>query len=130
MAKRDRASRSSHRPGGQGPSRFRKTGETSASEAAYVTDGSPDVDIDAAVETVESGYTEMAIDETAPATTKSRRTRRPTKARADSLQVRAAAEDSFVREDLRRISVVSVILIIGLAVAWVLFYAMDLLGLY
>jgi hypothetical protein len=46
------------------------------------------------------------------------------------LTSRAAAEDAFVREDLRRIGAVSFILIIGLALAWVLFYAMDLLGLY
>jgi hypothetical protein len=35
-----------------------------------------------------------------------------------------------VREDLRRIAVVSAILIGGLAVAWFLFVVLDLLGLY
>ena len=35
-----------------------------------------------------------------------------------------------MREDLRRIAVVSAILVAGLAVAWVLIVFLDLLGLY
>jgi hypothetical protein len=129
VAKRVRGSRSSHRPGGQGPSRT-KTDEASISDPALAPDASAGVDIDAAVGTVEAGYTELAIDESAVPATKTRRVRRTTKARSDSLSVRAAAEDAFVREDLRRIGVVSLVLVIGLAVAWLLFVAMDLLGLY
>jgi hypothetical protein len=130
VAKRPRASRASHRPGGQGPTRSRKSGDTSMSDAAYGPETSSGADIDAAVETVESGYSELMVDETTPATTRTRRVRRSIKARADSLPVRAAAEDAFVREDLRRIGIVTVVLVIGLAVAWVLFFAMDVLGLY
>lgn len=120
MAKRVRGSRSSHRPGGQGPSRTTKTDQAASSDA----------DIDLAVETVETGYTELAIDESPAAPAKPRRARRSERARADSLPARAAAEDAYVREDLRRIGVVSLILVIGLAVAWVLFVPMDLLSLY
>lgn len=130
MAKRVRGSRSNYRPGGQGPSRTTKTDETGANDAVFDSEMAAGADIDAAVETVEAGYTELAVEETAAPTTKSRRARRSTRARADSLPSRAAAEDAFVREDLRRIGAVSLILVIGLAVAWVLFYVMDLLGLY
>ena len=126
MAKRVRESRSSHRPGGYGPSRTKKSDEETTSAAGSESTA----DMDAAVDTVEGSYTEIAIEETAPATTKARRTRRAPKVKADSLGARVAAENVYVREDLRRIGVVSVVLIVGLALAWVLFYAMDLLGLY
>lgn len=131
MPKRVRGSRSStHRPGGQGPSRVRRSGETSASEQDARWGDVVGADIDGAVEAVEGGYTEFALDEAPPSATKSRRTRRTPKVRADGLRVRATAEDAFVREDLRRIGLVSIVLVVGLAVAWALFYAMDLLGLY
>lgn len=123
MAKRVRGSRSAHRPGGQGPSRTSKNDASSA-------EASVDVDIDAAVESVGTEYTELALEETAPAPVKSRRTRRATKVKADSLQARSAAEDVYVREDLRRIGVVSVILVVSLMVAWVIFAFMDVLSLY
>ncbi len=48
----------------------------------------------------------------------------------DSLQARVAAENVYVREDLRRIATVSGILVAGLAVAWFLFVILDLFGLY
>ena len=127
MAKRVR-SRSAHLPGGQGPSRTKKSSEDDATTTSAASEAT--TDIDSAVETVESTYTEISVDEAAPATTKRRRTRRPSKVKADSLEARVAAENVYVREDLRRIGVVSVVLIVGLAAAWVLFYAMDLLSLY
>jgi hypothetical protein len=127
VAKRVRGSHSTHRPGGQGPSRNKKTGEEMSSDAGTTA---PVADIDGALQTVESSYTEIAIDESAPAPRTSRRARRSTKAKSDSLDGRVAAENVYVREDLRRIGVVSVVLVVMLAVAWVLFYAMDLLGLY
>jgi hypothetical protein len=129
VAKRVRESRSTHRPGGQGPSRTKKNGDEAATSAAG-SEATADADIDAAVDSVDASYTELAIEEAAPATTKSRRSRRAPKVKADSLTARVAAENVYVREDLRRIGVVSVVLLTGLAVAWVLFYAMDILGLY
>lgn len=130
MAKRVRGSRSSHRPGGHGPSRTSKTSNTDSAAASDVSDVAVDADIDAAVESVGAEYTELAIEETAPKPVKARRTRRASKVKADSLQARSAAEDVYVREDLRRIGIVSVVLVAGLAVAWVIFVAMDVLNLY
>lgn len=129
MAKRVRGGRSNYRPGGQGPSRATKTAETPG-DGDGIGAQTPVADIDAAVGTVEAEYTELALEEPGAPVARSRRARRSTRVRADSLTSRAAAEDAFVREDLRRIGAVSIILIIGLALAWVLFYAMDLLGLY
>jgi hypothetical protein len=126
VAKRVRGSGSSYRPGGQGPSRTKKSDEATTSDA----DSESTADIDGAVETVETSYTEIALEETAPTSTKRRRTRRAPKAKSDSLSARSAAENVYVREDLRRIGVVSVVLVVMLALAWVLFYAMDVLGLY
>ncbi len=129
MAKRVRGSRSTHRPGGQGPSRTKKTTDEAAA-ANEVSDVAADVDIDDAVESVATEYTEIAIEEAAPAPTTRRRTRRAPKVKADSLEARVAAENIYVRADLRRIGIVSVILVTGLVVAWVLFVVMDLLSLY
>ena len=55
---------------------------------------------------------------------------RRVKVRADSLEARVAAEDVYVREDLRRIAVVSSILIASLLVAWVVLVLLDVFGLY
>jgi hypothetical protein len=60
----------------------------------------------------------------------SARSRRRVTVKADSLQARVAAENVYVREDLRRIAVVTGILLAGLAVCWVLFVLLDLLDLY
>jgi len=89
----------------------------------------PVADIDAAVEMVAMGSTELEIEERAPAP-RARKARRGVKVRADSLGARAAAENTWVTEDLRRIGLVSLVLVAGLLVAWVLFVPMDLAGLY
>lgn len=73
---------------------------------------------------------ETAAVEPAPPTRRSRQERRRTRTRPDDLEARMASENVWVREDLRRIGVVSVVLLASLAVAWVLFVAVDLLGLY
>jgi hypothetical protein len=130
VAKRVRGSRSTHRPGGQGPSRTSKTSDAATTAAGDESDASIDANIDATVESVAAEYTELAIDETATPTTKPRRTRRSTKVKADSLQARSAAEDVFVREDLRRIGIVSAVLIAALIAAWVVFVVMDVLNIY
>ncbi|MEX1294656.1 MAG: hypothetical protein AB1Z67_00660 [Candidatus Limnocylindrales bacterium] len=48
----------------------------------------------------------------------------------DDLASRAAAETAWVRGDLRRIGVVSIVLVTLLAVSYVLFGMLDVLGLY
>ena len=134
MAKRVR-SRSAHRPGGQGPSRSKKTNDdtTSSTDAAS---GSGQADIDGAVETVSGEYTEISLEEapaaaaTATGSTRRRRTRRSARAQAESLEGRSAAENVWVRADLRRIGIISVILLVSLAIAYIVFVVMDVLNLY
>jgi hypothetical protein len=76
-------------------------------------------------------YSEIAGDPALPsATTSSRRTRRRTKARPNDLTARASAETVWVRADLRRIGIVSAILLVALGLAWVVFVVTDVLGLY
>lgn len=128
MAKRVR-SRSARRPGGQGPSRAKKTSDASTSAHEGVSQATTDADI----ETTDAEYTEIAVEQaTTPtaATSSRRRSRRRTKSRPDDLAARAAAENVWVREDLHRIGIVSAILLVALAVAWVVFVAMDVLNLY
>ena len=132
MAKRVR-SRGSYRPGGQGPSRTK----TTAPDAS-------DPGSDAIVEDV--AYDEVEVDEMAaaavasttsaqPAATTegrrpSRRERRRPRGRTDELAARATAESTWVQDDLRRIGVITVILVVALVVAWVVFGYLDILGLY
>jgi hypothetical protein len=57
--------------------------------------------------------------------------RRTSKRRtSEELSARGAAEDAWIREDLRRIGVISLVLLALLAACWVVFGAMDVLGLY
>jgi hypothetical protein len=56
--------------------------------------------------------------------------RRSSRATAESLEGRAAAEQVWVRDDLRHIGIISAVLFIGLAIAWILFVPRNLLGLY
>ena len=60
MAKRTRASRSARRPGGQGPSRNKKTG----AETSSATTTEPEV---SSAEEIGADYQEVAVDETAAA---------------------------------------------------------------
>ena len=141
MAKKVRVARSSHRPGGQGPSRSKKTAGAAAGASAQAAGASVGSELETAtegIETVEAEYTEITLADPQPATgttpvaatTKRRRTRRRNKSKADDLTARVAAENVWVREDLRRIGIISVVLLAALAVAWILFYAMDVLSLY
>ena len=132
MAKRVRGKRAAYRPGGQGPSRSgRAADDASSGETAFEPAAA---DIDDAIDVVAGEYTEVTLAEAepaaAPGTTKRRRTRRSARAQAESLEGRAAAENIYVREDLRRIGVISGILFAGLAIAWVLFVALDILDVY
>ena len=145
MAKRTRASRSARRPGGQGPSRTKKT---SGSETSPETLEDQAV---SAAEDIGASYSEVEVDEVAAAavaaatttqataTTEApaggrrsrRRASRSTKRKSqDDLASRAGAETVWVREDLRRIGVVSVVLIAALAIAYVVFGVIDILGIY
>lgn len=130
MAKRIRGSRSAHRPGGQGPIRIRRTLDAPASPGTGVMATARQTDIDEAIELVELQTTEITIDEASPIVAPTPRQRRGVRVKADSLQARVAAENVYVREDLRRIGVVSAILISGLLLAWILFVPLDLLNLY
>lgn len=107
-----------------------------------------------AAEDIGAGYAEVEVDEVAaaailaatatpeegpdpsdaigPAPAGRRADRRRTAKRrtAEELSARAAAEDAWVRADLRRIGVISLVLLAVLAASWVVFGAMDVLGLY
>jgi hypothetical protein len=88
--------------------------------------------VDAAIDSVlyESAYdAELTIAEpaTAAVATKPRRTAR---VKADSLDARIAAESIYVREDLRRILLVSVVLFAVLAICWFVFVFLNVLDLY
>lgn len=126
MAKRVRGKRSAYRPGGQGPSRTRET------ESAERDVRSPDIDaiIDASGEPIEVAPSETPVAAPAVSSRKAKTARRSARARAESLEGRAAAEESWVRADLRSITLISVALIVALAIAWVLFVAMDVASLY
>ena len=142
MAKRTRASRSAHRPGGQGPNRTKKT---SGEESSSATPAESEV---STAEDIGASYSEVEVDEVAAAavaaattteatqqTTKGKRSRkravRTAKRKSqDDLAARAAAETVWVREDLRRIGVVSLVLFVALAVAYVVFGMLDVLNLY
>ncbi len=142
MAKRTRASRSARRPGGQGPSRTKKTGAEQSSATP------PESQVSSA-EDIGASYQEVGVDEVAAAAVAAtakpapseegltgRRARRRSRGRSakkkgqEDLASRAAAETVWVREDLRRIGIVSIVLIAALAVAYVVFGMLDVLSLY
>ncbi len=130
MAKKVHGVSSTHRPGGQGPSRNKKTSDAAAAEGA--SEATTDVN-----EPIDAEYSEITPEEpvavataAAPAESKRRRSRRRTRVKSDDLASRATAEDVWVRADLRRIGIVSVVLVAALAVSWVVFYLMDVLSLY
>ena len=139
MAKRVRGSRSAHRPGGQGPGRTGRTSNDPAADAQAAYGSEP---VDELV--TDASYVEVEVDEEAAAAVAQtsrpvtpaepvpsrRRAGRKAKQRPDDLAARVAAENVWIREDLRRIAVISLVLLAGLAVAWVLFGMLDLLGLY
>ena len=146
MAKRTQASRSAHRPGGQGPSRAKKTSGTEPSSGNPV-----DAEVSAA-EDIGATYSDVEVDEVAaaavaaaatsqateapPAAKSGRRVRRRAartskkKRNQDDLAARSAAETVWVRADLRRIGIVSIVLFVALAVAYVIFGVVDVLNLY
>lgn len=146
MAKRVRGNRSAYRPGGQGPGGTKQTSEgatsasddlTAATESDEIVGGvtGDEVEVDeAAVAALAAATPPTATSEPTPKReskrARRRERRRSTKQRSDDLAARAAAENVWVREDLRRIGIVSVILLVALALAWVVFGMLDVLSLY
>ena len=127
VAKRVRGKRSAaYKPGGQGPSRDKDSGGAQTAP--------PTLDVDAAIEDVTDAQivetTEIAVAEPAATPRKRKGARRSARARAESLAGRAAAEESWVREDLRNIGMITVVLLVGLLVAWILFVPMNLGSFY
>ena len=130
MAKRVRGSHSTHRPGGHVPAREQKPLATPTIASSTSANPAWDSDIDQAIDSVILETTEVTIEDPVVPAQATVRARKRVTVKADSLQARVAAENVYVREDLRRIAVVSAILVAGLAVAWVLIVLLDLLGLY
>lgn len=130
MAKRVRGSHSTHRPGGFAPVRQpRPTTTSGTAPLAPLTPGWG-TDIDDAMDPFVVETTEVTIADPVAPTQVAARSRRRVTVKADSLEARVAAENVYVREDLRRIAVVTGILVAALAVCWVLFVLLDLLDLY
>ena len=144
MAKRVRGSRSAHRPGGQGPSRTRK----SLSDAANATADDAAVLEPELVDDVTYSEVGVEVDEVAAAAVAAvateaqpgqeqtprrparRERRRSAKQRTEDLTARGGAESVWVRADLRRIGLVSVVMLALLAASWVIFGVLDVLSLY
>jgi hypothetical protein len=77
----------------------------------------------------DASYDELTFQE--PATpVVATKPRRGVRVKADSLDERIAAESIYVRDDLRRILFVSAVLFAALAVCWLLFVFLNVLGLY
>jgi hypothetical protein len=97
-----------------------------------VTYSEVDVEVDevaaAAVAAVATGV--PAGEEQTSRRTPRRDRRRSAKQRTDDLTARGAAESVWVRADLRRIGLVSLVLLALLAAAWVIFGVLDVLSLY
>lgn len=143
MAKRTRASRSAHRPGGQGPTRAKKTSDAETSSPASrpadvstaedINVNDSEVEVDEVAAAAVAASTATAASEEPPTGRRSRRRakgRTSKKRNQNDLASQATAEDVWVRADLRRIAVVSVILVVALALAYVVFGVMDVLNLY
>jgi hypothetical protein len=130
VAKRVRGSHSTHRPGGHVPVRAQKPPATPTAASSTSPNPAWDADIDQAIDSVILETTEVTIEDPVVPVPAAGRTRKRVTVKSDSLQARVSAENVYVREDLRRIAVVSAILVAGLAVAWVLIVLLDVLGLY
>ncbi len=116
----------------RGPTRSKKSTDDTLGSPEDVAGVAADVNPEVSGDAMVAEYTEVSAEQAAPAAggRRTRQARRRAKSRPDDLAARAAAEDVWVRADLRRIGVVSAILVAGLAVAWVVFVMLDVLGLY
>jgi len=125
VAKRVRGQRTSHRIGGQAVSSRRPADAAPTGS----TDPIP-ADVDAAIDSVlyEASYDELTLEE--PTGVVAAKARRGVRVKSDSLNARIAAESIYVRQDLRRILLVSAVLFTALAVCWVVFVFLNVLDLY
>lgn len=128
MAKRQRGSRSAHRPGGYGPTRAPRsaTGTRPADAAgiAAVPAASPAAASPARPSTPSPAVAASASRSTPP------KARVRTRQRGDTLAARVAAEESWISDDLRRIAIISGALVLSLLLAWFLLVVLNLSGLY
>jgi hypothetical protein len=129
LAKRVRGQRSTHRPGGVGPARLDREStvvrRTLATPSAAPTDpggsGSDATVVPGPVPTSSATRTSsLAL----------RDARSRTRLRSGGLEQKASAEAGWVTEDLRRIAVISAIMLAGLALAWVLLVLVGLGDFY
>jgi len=105
--------------------------EASSAEDVGASYSEVEVDQVAAAAVAATAASDQPAEEPASGRRTRRRAARTSKRRSrDDLTSRAAAETLWVREDLRRIGIVSVVVMAGLAVAYVVFGALDVLNLY
>ena len=125
MAKRVRGQRTTHRPGRVGPARPDREPTTRISSTGAVTPiAAPSTTRVAAP----SGPVVGTASAGALAATRDPRAR--TRLRSSGLDQKAAAETEWVTDDLRRIGVISAIMVAGLALAWVLLVVVGLGDFY
>jgi hypothetical protein len=126
LAKRVRGQRSTHRPGGVGPARIDR--DPSAIRRTVTTPGAaPAASL---VTDADAGPTAARRSAAGPTAIAARDTRTRTRLKAGGLEQKAAAEAAWVTEDLRRIAVISAIMLAGLALAWVVFVLVGLGDFY
>jgi hypothetical protein len=135
LAKRNRGSRSAHRPGGQAPVRTAAPARP-ASPASPASAGTPptggtaisaSTQLDAAVATTNAG---QAARPASPASV-ARSTPGRAKVKPNSLlAARAADEYVYIGADLRRIAIVAAGLISTLLVLWLVLVVANISGLY
>jgi hypothetical protein len=139
VAKRVRGPRSTHRPGGQGPSRVSREERATPSGRSAVQAPEPAVGTASVParppDTVspEVPAPPAPRPRTAPRTeaaASARVSRTRSRARADSLASRASAELVYVTDDLRRIAVVSLVMLVVFGVIWLLLAVIDPLSVY
>ena len=88
----------------------------------------PTVPVDARIDAMPSVPMAAAAGATALGTTRGLRPR--TRLRSSGLDQKAAAETEWVTDDLRRIGIISAIMLAGLALAWVLLVVVGLGDFY
>jgi hypothetical protein len=124
LAKRVRGQRTTHRPGRVGPARPDREPTTRISSTGAIAPiAAPSTSRVAAPAPVVGTASAGAL-----AATRDPRVR--TRLRSSGLDQKAAAETEWVTDDLRRIGVISAIMVAGLALAWVLLVVVGLGDFY
>ena len=125
LAKRVRGQRSTHRPGKVASARPDREPLARTSSASAITPVAP-------VAATRGVAASSPIVSTPGATAfpAARDLRSRTRLRSSGLDQKAAAETEWVTDDLRRIAVISAIMVAGLALAWVLLVVVGLGDIY